>query len=81
MGQKDLKDFKEMLSSFYATDVGDFKRKAVTAINRYLEVEQDTQLKNQLNQIKDFVVCYNNLTSQNELDDFRLALLDKISQL
>lgn len=78
MGQKEFFALYELFTSFHATDVGDFKRKAVTAINRYLEKEEDKELVKKAKKMKDFIVCYNDLTSSHEVDDFRNALLQQI---
>lgn len=73
-------DVKEKIQSLYETDIGDFKRKVVTYLNRYLEGNISNQDRILFKTIKQFVVCY--ITPEKnimlEIDDLRFSILKKL---
>lgn len=75
-----VEDLKKNIDSIYETDMGDFKRRSVTYLNRYLETLNSDTEKMKIKQIKKFVVCY--ITPEQdiikEIDELRHVILQKL---
>jgi len=67
----------------YETDMGDFKRKTITYLNRFLEQETRVDVILKMKEIKDWVICY--VTPEKvpteEIDTLRLMLLQKLKDI
>ena len=75
-----IEDLKTTIHSLYETDMGDFKRKVVTYLNRYLEEAASNQAKMKIKDIKKFVVCYTTPEKDviKEIDELRFSVLEKL---
>lgn len=76
----DRNNLKEQINSLYEVDMGDFKRKVITYLNRYLEGAISNQDRMLVKFTKQFVICY--ITPEKniiqEIDDLRLSILQKL---
>ena len=73
----------EKIKYLYETDVGDFKRKVALYLNRFIESQESTGLKKQLDDLK-HEILYQELSHKNQLqniDELRFLLIEKLQKL
>ena len=76
-------DLIEQIKYLYETDVGDFKRKSALYLNRFIENQELSDLKNQLNDLKQEIL-YQELSHSNSMkniDELRFLLIEKLQKL
>ena len=76
-------DLIEKIKYLYETDVGDFKRKAALYMNRFIENQKQTELKEKLNDLK-HEILYKELSQSNQMrniDELRFSLIEELQKL
>ncbi|MCZ0931532.1 MAG: hypothetical protein OXJ52_00025 [Oligoflexia bacterium] len=76
-------DLIEKIKYLYETDVGDFKRKAVLYLNRFIENQDISDLKNKLNDLK-HEILYQEMSHSDpmkNIDELRFLLIEKLQKL
>ena len=73
----------EQIQYVYETDIGDFKRKVVLYLNRFIEKQEDQDLKKKIQDLKYSTVCQE-LSSKDQMeniDNLRFTLLEQLKKL
>lgn len=76
-------DLIEKIKHLYETDVGDFKRKAVLYLNRFIEEQETSDLKNKLNSLK-HKILYQEMSHSSpmqNIDEMRFDLIEKLKKI
>ena len=73
----------EKIKHLYETDVGDFKRKAVLYLNRFIEEQETSDLKKQLNKLKHEILYkeVSQATPIKNIEELRILLIEKLQKL
>ena len=76
-------DLIEKIKHLYETDVGDFKRKAVLYLNRFIEEQETSDLKKQLNKLKHdiFYKEVSQTTPIKNIEELRILLIEKLQKI
>ena len=70
-------NFSKKVQELYETDIGDFKRKILTYLNRLGDEQKDPSLKASLHQLKESLICNNT----RNIEELRSQVSDRISQI
>ena len=70
----------EQIQYVYETDIGDFKRKAALYLNRFAQEQNGQELKNKIQELKNFIL-YMEVPSKNEMEDIDKLRFDLLEQL
>ncbi|MCY4321029.1 MAG: hypothetical protein OXC37_01285 [Bdellovibrionaceae bacterium] len=76
-------DLIEQIKYLYETDIGDFKRKTTLYLNRFIEDQESSDLKNKLNDLK-HTVLYQEISNENQvenIDKLRFQLIEELQKL
>ena len=69
-------DFLQQVNDLYEVEMGDFKRKLVTYLNRFEEDLNEPQLKETFFKIKTFLIC----NKTRDIEILRSHLLEEVKQ-
>ena len=73
----------EQIQYVYETDMGDFKRKVILYLNRFVQNQNNQDLKKKIQDLKNFIL-YREISSKNQtedIDNLRFDLLEKLKSL
>ena len=76
-------DLIEQIKYLHETDVGDFKRKAVLYLNRFIEGQELSDIKKLLNDLK-HEILYKEMSQGDQMkniDELRFLLIEKLQRL
>ena len=69
--------FRKKVQELYETDIGDFKRKVLSYLNRLEDELSDPSLKNSFRSLKESLICNNT----RNIEELRSQALNDISQI
>lgn len=70
----------DRIQYLYETDVGDFRRKASLYLNRFAQSQRDSEMKKQIQSLKN-TVLYSEITSERQMDNIDKLRFDLLEQL
>ena len=76
-GKKEISNFSETMKNLYETEIGDFKRKIITYLNRLESDLNNSSLKSFFHQFRESVIC----NETKDIEVLRDQVLEQIQNI